>query len=44
MGADPDRHDFHETRVALLENGSVSELYMERERDKGIVGNIYKGS
>jgi len=33
----------HETRVALLENGSVSELYMERERDKGIVGNIYKG-
>jgi ribonuclease G len=33
----------HETRVALLENGSVAELYMERERDKGIVGNIYKG-
>lgn len=33
----------HETRVALLENGSVAELYVERERDKGIVGNIYKG-
>jgi len=33
----------HETRVALLENGSVTELYMEREKDKGIVGNIYKG-
>ena len=33
----------HETRVALLENGSVTELYVERERDKGIVGNIYKG-
>ncbi len=33
----------HETRVALLENGSVTELYVEREKDKGIVGNIYKG-
>lgn len=33
----------HETRVALLENGSVAELYVERERHKGIVGNIYKG-
>src|ERR671914_12824 len=33
----------HETRVALLENSSVTELYVERERDKGIVGNIYKG-
>jgi len=33
----------HETRVALLENGSVAELYVEREKDKGIVGNIYKG-
>ena len=33
----------HETRVALLENGSVTELYVERDRDKGIVGNIYKG-
>jgi ribonuclease G len=33
----------HETRVALLENSSVTELYVEREKDKGIVGNIYKG-
>ncbi|MGH8056291.1 MAG: Rne/Rng family ribonuclease, partial [Candidatus Entotheonellia bacterium] len=33
----------HETRVALLENNSVVELYVEREKDKGIVGNIYKG-
>jgi ribonuclease G len=33
----------HETRVALLENGSVTEIYVEREKDKGIVGNIYKG-
>lgn len=34
----------HETRVALLENNAVAELYMEREKDKGIVGNIYKGT
>jgi ribonuclease G len=33
----------HETRVALLEYSSVTELYVEREKDKGIVGNIYKG-
>lgn len=34
----------HETRVALLENNVVAELYIEREKDKGIVGNIYKGT
>jgi ribonuclease G len=33
----------HETRVALLENGQLCELHIERESDKGIVGNIYKG-
>lgn len=32
-----------ETRVALLENGVVSELYIERKKDEGIVGNVYKG-
>ena len=32
-----------ETRVALLENGHIAELYIERSRDRGIVGNIYKG-
>ncbi|MCP4715010.1 MAG: Rne/Rng family ribonuclease [Deltaproteobacteria bacterium] len=32
-----------ETRVALLENGILTELYIERESDKGIAGNIYKG-
>jgi ribonuclease G len=32
-----------ETRVALLENGILSELHIERETDKGITGNIYKG-
>jgi ribonuclease G len=33
----------HETRVALLENGHIAELYIERSRERGIVGNIYKG-
>src|SRR5512137_2250581 len=32
-----------ETRVALLEDGSVSELFIEREAHRGIVGSIYKG-
>ena len=32
-----------ETRVALLEDGSVSELFIEREAQRGVVGNIYKG-
>jgi len=33
----------HETRVALLENGQMAELYIERKRDASLVGNIYKG-
>lgn len=32
-----------EVRVALLENGHIAELYIERSRERGIVGNIYKG-
>ncbi len=32
-----------ETRVALVENGVVQELYIERSHGKGQVGNIYKG-
>lgn len=32
-----------ETRVALLENGILHELQIERESNKGIVGKIYKG-
>jgi ribonuclease G len=32
-----------ETRVAILENGVLQELYIERSRSKGLVGNIYKG-
>src|SRR4051812_41968596 len=32
-----------ETRVALIENGLISEYYLERKSEKGILGNIYKG-
>ncbi|HKZ16083.1 MAG TPA: Rne/Rng family ribonuclease, partial [Geobacteraceae bacterium] len=32
-----------ETRIALIENGTIAELYVERSRVRGIVGNIYKG-
>jgi ribonuclease G len=35
--------DGPETRVALIEKGQLSELYIERRRERGIVGNIYKG-
>ncbi|HAA04692.1 MAG TPA: Rne/Rng family ribonuclease, partial [Syntrophobacteraceae bacterium] len=33
----------YETRVALVENSQVVELYVERSSDRGIGGNIYKG-
>ena len=32
-----------ETRIALMENGEIQELLIERASGKGIVGNIYKG-
>ncbi|WP_242394655.1 Rne/Rng family ribonuclease [Anaeromyxobacter oryzisoli] len=32
-----------ETRVALVESGTIHEYYLERKREQGIVGNIYKG-
>lgn len=32
-----------EARVALVENQSLAEMHIERTRDRGIVGNIYKG-
>jgi ribonuclease G len=32
-----------ETRVALLEDGVVAELFIEREAHRGHVGNIYRG-
>lgn len=32
-----------ESRVALVENGVLQEIYIERSCSRGIVGNIYKG-
>ena len=32
-----------ETRVAMIENGILQEVHIERESRRGIVGNIYKG-
>ncbi len=32
-----------ETRIALLEDGVVAEIFIEREKGRGIAGNIYKG-
>src|SRR5215203_3803493 len=33
----------HETRVAILEDDLVSEIFVERERQRGVVGNVYTG-
>ena len=35
--------DGPETRVALVEDGLLGELYIERKQERGIAGNIYKG-
>lgn len=32
-----------ETRVALLEHGTTAEIWIERQEDHGLVGNIYCG-
>ena len=32
-----------ETRIALLEDGALAEIFLERETQRGIVGSIYKG-
>jgi ribonuclease G len=32
-----------ETRIAILENNSLVEIYVERSKEHGIIGNIYKG-
>src|SRR4051794_39995570 len=33
----------HETMVAILEEDLVAEVFVERERQRGVVGNVYKG-
>lgn len=32
-----------EVRVGIIEDGTLVELFLERKRDRGLVGNIYKG-
>jgi len=32
-----------ETRIAVVENGVLQEVWIERSRKRGLVGNIYKG-
>ncbi|MDE2160572.1 MAG: ribonuclease E/G, partial [Burkholderiales bacterium] len=32
-----------ETRVAVVENGAVQELHIERTLERGQVGNVYLG-
>jgi ribonuclease G len=35
--------DIAETRVALIEQGKITELFLERERERSPVGNVYLG-
>ncbi len=35
--------DLHETRVAILEQDRLAELFIERRHQLGVVGNIYQG-
>src|SRR2546423_1294425 len=32
-----------EVRVGVVEEGSLAEFFVERKRDRGMVGNIYRG-
>ncbi len=33
----------HETRVAVMEDGQLCEIYIEREKEFALVGSLYKG-
>src|SRR5207245_114482 len=33
----------HETIVAIIEDDLVAEIFVERERQRGVAGNVYKG-
>jgi len=35
--------DPHETRIAILEQDRLAEIFIERHQQLGVVGNIYKG-
>ncbi|MGD8389292.1 MAG: Rne/Rng family ribonuclease [Desulfobacteraceae bacterium] len=34
----------HETRVAVVENGTIAEIHIERETGQELMGNIYRGT
>jgi len=35
--------DFGETRVAMIENGIIAELLVERREQRSLLGNVYRG-
>ncbi|MEM7052314.1 MAG: Rne/Rng family ribonuclease [Acidobacteriota bacterium] len=35
--------DPHQTRIAVLEDDRLTEIFVERKRHRGLVGNVYKG-
>jgi len=35
--------DPHQTRIAVLEDDRLTEIFVERRRHRGMVGNVYKG-
>jgi ribonuclease G len=35
--------DPHQTRIAVLEEDRLTEIFVERHRHRGLVGNVYKG-
>src|SRR5262245_34582070 len=35
--------DPHQTRIAVLEDDRLTEIFVERPRHRGLVGNVYKG-
>lgn len=35
--------DPHQTRIATLEDDKLTEIFVERHRHRGMVGNVYKG-
>jgi ribonuclease G len=36
-------NDPHQTRIAVLEDDRATEIFVERHRRRGLVGNVYKG-
>ncbi|MGW8194925.1 MAG: Rne/Rng family ribonuclease, partial [Desulforhopalus sp.] len=33
----------YEVRLALVEDGNLSEFHMQRPTEKGLMGNVYRG-